>query len=94
MNLICKICGKDMNPAHVQQGNCHFNCFNSEITVYYIFMFDNDRDVTSNFYVEKDIDVIIETLESLDTEENNGIAIRKTTMPYSKYINLPDFQGF
>lgn len=95
MYIKCKICGEVLNSGHVQKGGCHYDCYNKEITVFHIFMFNSDNTVTKTFYVEKEISDIIKTIEYLDDYgENDGIAIRKTTMTHGQYINLPVFQGF
>ena len=94
MKLICKICGKEMNIQHCQQGHCHFNCFNEQITVYKIYMVD-DKNLSSNYYVEKDPLKILGGIECLsEQDDNNGIAIIVGTMAHGEYINLPDFLGF
>lgn len=92
----CKICDKELNPGNVQQGGCHMDCYNEEITVFKVYMLDDDDNTfSSTHYIERDPSEILGTLYHLNNgDDGNGVAIRKATMTHGMYIELPEFEGF
>lgn len=85
----CKLCKKELNLDHVQQGGLHLDCFNTGIDVYRVTLIE---DCGKGGYLERDPAAIAATIESLDTGE--GYVIRKGIMLAGEYFNLPEFEGF
>lgn len=86
MKLICKLCGKEIPLNHVQQGNCHFNCYNEGIDVWFISLLYDPK----NGFYEKDIKSVMAFLEDIEDE----YLIKKETMSAGQFYYLPEFQGF
>lgn len=87
----CKICDKEINPHNLQAGGCHINCYSKDITAYKISV---SYDINGSYYIEKDINKVKEAILNLQSDDDEGIVIKKITIFHGVYINLPEFQGF
>lgn len=86
---ICAGCGNEIPDDHPRVGGLHGTvCMGCEFTTIPIFKVSHDGD----WYADRNISGVAALIENMEVGEE--YTVTREEMPLTKYLSLPEFDGF